>query len=168
MKSSRSSRGPWAASRFGAAACAAAVLALSGCSWDDFFGPGDPDEARTEPIPTLGGDSQPQIGLVPASGPVGTRVQVTGVGFVGPWSDTQGFGIALVRDLFRQTGCSMIAGTEHEVSIEDGVLSGEFIVPAEGGCEQTDRTAEAIVPGVYGVIVGCKTCVVGTFRVTRS
>ena len=46
---------------FGSAACAAAVLVLSGCSWDYLVGPGDPDETRTQPIPTIGGDSQPQI-----------------------------------------------------------------------------------------------------------
>ena len=153
---------------FGSAACAAALLVLSGCSWDYLFGPGDPDETRTGPIPTVGGDSQPQIALVPASGPVGTRVQVTGVGFVGPWSETRGFGIALVRDLSQQTACSIIASTEHDVSIEDGILTGQFVVPAEGGCEQTDRMHADVIPGVYRVVVGCKTCLVGTFRVTRD
>lgn len=153
------------------AACFGISFLLAGCAWTSFL-EGESDVEEADAVETVGTVASPELVLTPASGPVGTRIRIAGTGFDDPfWRSglNGGYGISLQRMLAMEGvgACDLVAGFETGATIDSaGRLTAELIIPPEGGCFQTDRTAE-VVPGVYGVIVGCHTCQLGTFRVTE-
>jgi hypothetical protein len=118
-------------------------------------------------------DGGPVAALIPNHGPVGTRVEMVGHCFVGAqWQrkyPASGYGVSVLREInLDGFDCELIAGGRKEITItRDGRMRGYFIVPDDGGCFQSKRTA-LVTPGSYRLIIGCHTCAVADFRVTTE
>ena len=106
----------------------------------------------------------PQVTPTPAEGGVGTRVRVEGDGF----TDEQWRGSG--KDLWlsgRRVGCDFMASARHRIRVSaDGHLSGDFVVPANGECRQSDAAEAPVVAGTYKLAYSCTACFVGSFVVT--
>ena len=119
--------------------------------------------------------ADPSLVLTPSSGPVGTRVQISGqlqasqaslwIGlFERPgyfnleWPNLPGCG-DLIVDLGNPT-----------ISIEPTSMrvTGSFTVGSSGGCFQSNGLLHSTVPGSYLLIIGCHVCSVRSFTVTAS
>ena len=109
-------------------------------------------------------DGIPQVTATPSRGPVGTRVRIEGAGFTDQMWRAEGDDLWLAGD--GGDGCSLYADAQHNVRIgSDGLLTGELVVPASGGCRQEGREAP-VRPGRYQIVYQCTPCVIGEFEVT--
>lgn len=114
-------------------------------------------------------NKEPHISVDPPQGPVGTLVHVTGDGFDEQLRDNVNSGDGYVVGLLRDFGdCELIGGDGVSAHIDDnGHLEATIRISSEGACFQ-DGKRHAVVPGVYGIIVGCHACIYGEFTVTAS
>ncbi|HEX2064159.1 MAG TPA: hypothetical protein VHE80_07030, partial [Acidimicrobiales bacterium] len=109
-------------------------------------------------------DGIPQVTASPTRGAVGTRVRIEGAGFTDQMWRQGGDDLWLVGD--GGDGCFLYADAQHNVRIgSDGLLTGDFVVPAGGGCRQEEREA-AVRPGSYSIAYRCTPCFIGEFEVT--
>jgi hypothetical protein len=108
----------------------------------------------------------PQVTLHPDHGPVGTRVTVTGSGFAPALAGTP---VGLLLNRTFPDGCSLVGGARviflHVSS--DGSLHGQFVITAQGPCFQQPGRHHQVSPGTYQLAIGCMSCNVHTFVVTR-
>ncbi|MDP8932522.1 MAG: GerMN domain-containing protein [Actinomycetota bacterium] len=110
-------------------------------------------------------DGIPQVTVSPSRGPVGSRVRIEGYGFTDEqWRSAE-------SSLWLVGGggdCLLYADAEHTVRVTpDGHLTGEFTVPAIGGCKQEGRQ-ERVSPGPYTIAYQCTPCTIGDFEVTPT
>jgi hypothetical protein len=110
--------------------------------------------------------------VVPNHGPVGTRVTLVVDCLLTPLSRTlvtePAYGVFLIRDFGGPPGCELIAGGPfHLRLVGHGRAAGWFTVGGGGQCFQSGGKARAVTPGTYGVGVGCHSCELTTFVVTR-
>lgn len=111
-------------------------------------------------------DGVPQVKATPASGKVGSRVRVEGLGFTDQQWANPNDSLWLVLD---GPGCSLYAEARHSLRVSPGGrLAGEFTVPARGDCRQSDRGDVPVVAGRYRIAYSCTVCFIGEFRVTSS
>jgi hypothetical protein len=124
-------------------------LASADCTW----GPGP------------GPDPGAHLELTPASGPVGSRIELHGTGFFGPYlAEDAPFSLAF---LIERNGCELIASGERSIHIDaKGRLSGYMIVPSRGSCSQQRGGWRQVEPGLYNIQYGCHACTIAQFRVT--
>lgn len=109
-------------------------------------------------------DGVPQVTPTPAQGMVGTRVHVEGEGFTDEQWRGPGKGFWLSG---RRVGCEFVASAEHTIKVSaGGRLSGDFVVPANGECRQSDVAEAPVVAGTYKLAYSCTACFVGSFVVT--
>lgn len=135
---------------------------------------GDARSTSPSPTPTPAGarkpepvhkDGIPQATVSPTRGPVGSRVRIEGYGFTDEqWRSAE-------SSLWLTGGkgdCLLYADAEHAVRVSpDGHLTGEFTVPAIGGCKQEGRQ-EPVSPGRYMIAFQCTPCLIGEFEVITS
>jgi hypothetical protein len=124
----------------------------------------------------------PIVTLFPGHGPPGTLVQMTGSCFIGKYwqnetklMDRRGISLlgaidsqGRVAHSNRRAACELIARGSGELRVNRaGRMRGHFIVPRGGVCFKKGETS-SVVPGSYSLIIGCRTCAVGDFRVTTE
>jgi len=148
---------------------AASSVALLGC---DQSAPGAGRHA-TEPITTASPQpsspaSEPVVTLDPDSGPVGTRIQVSGSGFSSDLASQHDVIVTLNREF--AGGCGLVGGVrvKHLNIAKNGDLTAELVIKARGDCFQEPGRHHAVTPGQYEVAIGCMACNVRSFEVTRS
>jgi hypothetical protein len=148
------------------AVIAAALAALAGGCTARF--PGTASTSRPSPPASHASrrPAGPAVTLRPGSGPVGTRVTVTGSGFDPALSSAPVILLTLNRGF--PGGCALVGGVR-EIRMHvnaNGRLSGQFIITAHGTCFQEPGRRHRVTPGVYQVAIGCMACNVHAFRVT--
>lgn len=109
--------------------------------------------------------------MSPISGPIGTRVHVSGQGFTGAAGDearAHSYFFALVG-LPNGPGCELIApSVDPQVSIDlAGNLTGSFSIPSRGSCFQQSGSARPLPPGSYYITLGSHSDSLAQFAVTR-
>jgi hypothetical protein len=112
--------------------------------------------------------SEPVVKLDPASGPVGTRIEVTGSGFGSDLAGQRHIIITLNREF--ADGCGLVGGirVNHLNIRKNGNLTGELVVMARGDCFQEPGRHHAVTPGQYELAIGCMACNVHSFQITRD
>ena len=108
--------------------------------------------------------------VVPDHGPVGTRVSIV-IDCLRGFQDeiTQPAWVFLIRDFGGTLGCELMAGGPSRMRLlGQGRAAGWFTVSARGGCFQSQGKTRSVVPGTYGIGVGCHACEIANFTVTRS
>jgi hypothetical protein len=120
----------------------------------------------------------PCLTATPSAGPVGTRILLSGsvAGYDRQWRRLLNTDfIGLIRDVgpspHYPIGCEILAGAGHpvlRVTRSGRVIdTAPLVVTRRGSCNQTDLHHQ-VTPGTYHIFVGCFTCDVAVFRVTRS
>jgi hypothetical protein len=112
-------------------------------------------------------------GQTPSSGPVGTRVRITGriTDDLATWQtyfrDPGYFDLLRNATVGVPAGCELLVHAEQESIRMDaaGQVSGSFVVGSTGGCFQRGRSY-APGAGQYDLAIGCHACGVATFRIT--
>jgi hypothetical protein len=118
--------------------------------------------------------------VTPHSGPIGTRVTITGR--IDPGVGQRDLGIYvhnfrvdpgdvfLGRDVPGPPFCEVIGGVHAaHVSVTDsGRIHGSFIVGGSTVCNHSTTPAPPIMPGTYNVTLQCMACQVDTFTVTPT
>lgn len=117
----------------------------------------------------------PSLTLTPGSGPVGTRVQISGQlqpSQVSPWVglfEHPGY-FNLEAPSLPGCGDLIVDLANPTISVESASLrvTGSFAVGGSGACFQSNGLRHRTVPGSYVLIVGCHACSVGSFTVRAS
>ena len=110
-------------------------------------------------------DGIPQVTATPARAPVGGRVRIEGTGF----TDQMWHGAEAPLWLVGQTPCHFFAQATHSVTVSAaGRLSGEFTVPAAGGCRMSGESPVWLTAGTYRIVFVCTPCTIGELTVTTS
>ena len=108
----------------------------------------------------------PQVRASPPRGPVGTRVHIEGDGFTDEQWKASGTTLWLTGS---PSGCALYAEAAHTVRVTaGGHLSGDFTVPAQGVCRQSDIGDAPVAAGRYTIAFQCTACFVGDFEVTAG
>ena len=121
---------------------------------------------------------RPRVELVPPNATPGSRVEVVGHCFTSPFwrarKATKGIGMGLWTMLdgagnpdpsLQRSSCELVAGRTGTFEIgDDGRMRGRFVVPRRGKCVGSEES-NAMVPGRYNLIVGCRQCSVAPFQV---
>lgn len=107
----------------------------------------------------------PQVTATPSRAPIGGRVRVEGTGFTDAmWRVT-----APSLWLAERSGCNLFAPATHSITVSaGGRLSGEFTVPASGGCRMSDLGEQPVTAGSYRIVFACTACSIGELDVTTS
>ena len=122
---------------------------------------------------------RPRVTLLPSHGTPGTRVEVVGHCFTSRFwrtrKATKGIGIGLWTQLdsagnpnpgLRRTRCELVAGRAGTFEIGGGGrMRGHIVVPSSGRCVDSKET-NAMVPGRYNLVIGCRQCAVARFQIT--
>jgi hypothetical protein len=130
------------------------------------------DAARRQPCGRPNGASA-HAELVPASGPVGTRVTIVLDCMIDGLADSirnPPYGLFMIRDFGSPLTCELLAASPGDFIhlVGGGRAVGRFVVARSGACFQGNGRTHRVTPGTYGIGVGCHACGVGTFVVTRS
>ena len=113
-------------------------------------------------------DGIPQVTLTPAQAAVGGTVAFSGAGFTDSmWR--AGDTLWVVGG--SEGGCSLYAEAmgARVTLARGGLLEGEFVVPSNGPCRQSEppRGAE-VAPGDYRLAYGCTPCFIGELRIVEE
>jgi hypothetical protein len=107
----------------------------------------------------------PQVTATPRRAAVGSRVRIEGIGF----TDSMWRGADASLWLVGGTGCALYAEADHSVTVSSsGRLTGEFTVPALGGCRMSAGSAQPVTAGAYRIAFACTVCIIGELDVTAG
>lgn len=111
-------------------------------------------------------DGVPQVTASPRSGVAGDRIHIEGHGFTEQnWKEPT----ARLWLAGSAPGCALYAAAAHTVTVSaSGLLSGEFIVPAEGECRQSDVPEAPVRAGAYRIVFQCTACTIGELEVAAD
>ena len=110
-------------------------------------------------------DGIPQVTATPARAPVGGRVRLEGTGFTDPMWRTAEPPLWLAGG----SGCNFYAQASHSITVSStGRLTGEFTVPAVGGCRMSDIVDRPVTSGSYRIVFVCTPCAIGELEVTTT
>ena len=110
-------------------------------------------------------DGIPQVTATPARAAVGGQVRIEGIGFTDSMWRVADAPLWLVG----RTGCALYAQANHSVMVSaSGRLTGEFTVPAFGGCRMSEGSAEPVTAGTYRIAFACTPCFIGDLDVTAG
>ena len=157
------------------------VVLGAGCQTQVRAEPAPASPAPTTPAPTTPAPTTPAadteeqppcdpgVHLSPRSGPIGTRVRITGCLPQYLWSlhKQRRLGAWLMHDFAPR--CQLDSGRGWLVQHADHSVNGRLVVESRGACKQEfyDRR---VTPALYQLFVDCMACGVrdATFRVTRD
>ena len=109
-------------------------------------------------------DGMPQVTLTPSHGEPGESIAVEGSGFVDPQWKQSPASVWLAGSL---PNCAVYAQAKHNFVVSAaGLLTGVFVVPAQGECRQSDLTEAVLTAGSYRLVFQCTACTIGQFELT--
>jgi hypothetical protein len=118
----------------------------------------------------------PWITFSPAAAPVGSVVHFhgtlppslsTGTGI----GDKYNWGLQGTVSVPGKRYCGLVVYISHQrikLDYRAHRVSGSFVIGRRGACVQTDIGNTPVVPGVYGLMMGCHDCVLGELRITAG
>lgn len=120
---------------------------------------------------SAGAASAEHVTVRPTSGPVGTVVHFSGrftQDQIRSWGGARP--TIVFSTVLSHPDCALYVTTEDlkvHVNARSGQVRGSFVVGSSGLCRPSAKT-RAVEPELYTLAVGCVSCNVATFEVTRS